>query len=92
MNDVERFLQVGAGNYTGDIGFTGSLCQGNHADAVSSQCAKKLAGNTGYVLHVLSHDGDGGKVILDHDLVNAAHGDLVRKFLVEYFLRQHCVL
>ena len=83
---VERLLEIGLRDNARDIGLPRSLCQGDNTDAVSSQRAEEFTRDAGHALHVLPHDGDRCQVVLHHDLVDAAHGDLVGKLRGEHLL------
>ena len=92
VDDVERLFKVCPGYNAGDVGFSGTLCQCHDTDAVPAECAEELAGDPRYMFHVLTHDGNGSQFILDDDLIDAAHGDLMFKLLVEHLLGSRGIL
>ena len=83
MQHVERLAQETAVDHEGDICFGGTLGTGNHADARASQRAEQLAGDAGCLLHVLTHDGDGGQTAFH---LHGEHGtrlNLLGKLIVQ---------
>ena len=71
VDDVEYLAQTLALHHKRDVGFARPLCAGDDADAASPQSAEKLAGASGQILHIGSHDGHGGQTALD---VHGKHG------------------
>ena len=81
--DIERLAQVFAVDDEGDVVLLGTLCAGDDADAVAAEHAEELAGDTGVVLHVFAHDGDGGKVLHQLHRVHGTFGNLVGEFAAQ---------
>ena len=85
MNDIQRLAQKSALHYEGDIGFGSTLSTGDHTDTVASQGTEKLTCNTWRMLHVFTHHGNRGKILLQIHLVHRTHVDFLLELVVEHF-------
>ena len=84
MQHVERLAQESAVHNERYVGLRSTLRTSYYADTRASQCTKQLTCNTGGVLHVLTHNGDGSQSALS---VHGEHG--TRLYLLGKLLVQH---